>query len=352
MSTTFRTRQLQNERANDKRFIAQQSELAARMGAIVNGYAVGQDRTVPNLQQTRTKIKEAIWSQVLKPYHIGAGDNPFSGNQPRSAYARLLYDGIYEATKIQVERQVAIVRSATKGDDLVFQWLTGARSSMPVFEIGRNSYDPFHLFVDQRGYKLSDRVWQDAIDVRTRIDRLLDYHIAQGTSAVDIAELLEDYMTPGISKIKTNAPYGKEGSYATRRLARTEITAASGRATINASAANPFVDSIKWQLSASHTRERCTSGICDDNAKGGKEADGVYPIDGVPQYPAHPHDMCTLVPVVTKDSGELVDELRADIQARNPRARQLQGVFNTAWLTNALLNEGLDFILARIGAGV
>jgi len=350
MSATFRSRQLRNERTQDQRFIAQQRDIAARMGAIVNGYAVGQDRTVPNLQRTRTIIKEAIWSQVLKPYHIGQGDNPFSGNEPRSTYARLLYDGIYEATKIQVERQAAIIRNVTRNDDMVYRWLTGARPTTPVFEVRQNSYDPFHLFVDQRGYKLSDRVWNNAIDVRTRIDRLLDYHIAQGTSAVDIADLLEDFMTPGAKLIKTNAPYGKEGSYATRRLARTEITAASGRATVNASAANPFVDDIKWQLSASHTRERCSSGICDDNAAGGKDGDGVYAIDKVPQYPAHPHDMCVLIPVVNKDSATLVKELRADIQAQNPRARELQGVFNMNWLTNALMNEGLGAVIEKIKA--
>lgn len=335
----------------DKRFVEEQRGLAQRIGVIVQRYASGADKVVPNLQRTRTEIKNVVWSQILKPYYIGNGDDPFNGAEPRSQYARLLYEGIQGSTQISVEQQAAIVQKVTRDDDLVYRWLTGPRSQTPILEIGRGEYDPFHLFVDQKGYRLSDRVWNSAIDVRTRIDRLLDYHIAQGTAAVDIADLLEDFLTPGAGKIKTNSPYGIEGNYAARRLARTEITAAAGRSTVNASKVNPFVDEIKWTRSnnASKLEKKCE--VCADNANGGKDKDGVYQIDKVPQYPAHPHEMCTLSPVVNQSSDELVAELRRDIQARNKRSNEIKGMFSVEWLTNTLMTRGLSEVLALAGVG-
>lgn len=348
MAQTYHSRQLRHERNIESRFDTQAEAMGAGVSAIVNRYAQGVDRVVPNLRTVKARIKAQVWGEVLKPYHIGNGDDPFDGSTPQSTYARLLYDGIYGSTEIQVERQKAIVQNVTRNDDLVYRWLTGSRPHSPVFEIERGLYDPFHTFVDPNGYTLSDKVWRNAIEVRNRIDKLLEYHIAQGTSAVEIAELLEDFLTPGAGAIKTNTPYGTSGNYATRRLARTETTAAAGRATIAASEVNPFVDGIQWRLSVSH---KCCD-ICDVYAAGGENADGVYTIDNVPQYPAHPNDMCSLLPVVVKNSAALVEELRQGIQAATPQARNVQGLFNTSWLTNALLNVGLGGILEQIGLGV
>lgn len=348
MAQTFRSRQIRHEQAMDNRFIAEHRVLAGDVARIVFRFATkqgenGNGRIVPNLRQTRDRLKTAVWEQVIRPYYIGNGADPFNSDQPQSPFARLLYDGIAGNTRIQAERQAAILRSAVK-DETVYRWLTGPRPFTAVTELGRGVYEPFHQFVDPKGYRLSDRIWRDAVDARSRIDRLLDYHIAAGTGAVDMAELLEDFLTPGAKIIKTNAPYGTEGSYAARRLARTEITAAAGRATVNASAANPFVDSIKWTLSGSHSKPD----ICDQNAAGGDNGDGVYPVNGVPAYPGHPHCLCTLSPVVTKTSADLVADLKLQIQAGMPEARRMQGIFNIEWLVGALLSGVIGDVLERI----
>lgn len=332
----------------DRRFVSEQRELAQRIGAMVQRYAVAaddgsQERIVPDTRRTRNELRAAVWREVLKPYYIGAGDDPLPDDSPRSPYATLLRDGVYGAILIQAERQAALINRHVR-DETVVQWLTGPRPFHAVTE-QRGTYDPWHEWVDPNGYRLSDRIWQTSANSRAQIDRMLNYHISRGTSADRLAELLEDYMTPGSNLIRTRTPYGREGSYAARRLARTEITAAAGRGTINAAEANPFVGWIQWTLSPSHG---CCD-VCDDNARGGGHGDGTYPIDQVPPYPAHPHCMCTLVPVPAGNTADLVTSLRDEIRASTPRARLLQGLFNPAILAGLMLSGRLNDILERLG---
>lgn len=150
-------------------------------------------------------------------------------------------------------------------------------------------YDALHLFVDRDGYRLSDRIWRADQRTRNRIDELLAHEVRQGTAAVDIAKLLEQFLIPGREQIRTTKPYGRDGSYDALRLARTEITAAAGRATMGAAAANPFVNAVAWRLSGSHPDGidcDCEQNAVDESAGLGP---GVYPLDKVPRYPAHPH---------------------------------------------------------------
>ena len=321
----------------DSRFTEEHRALAQAVGRIVTRHAVLPDLTVPNTRERRASIRAAVWGLALRPYYLGTGDDPFVNGRPQSPYAQYLYDSIEGSTRIAVQQQIAFTRRLVN-DETVWRWLTGERSFVQEYGV----YEPFHAWVDPNGYVLSDRVWRAAADVRARIDRLLDYHIAQGTSAVRIAELLEDFLTPGARLISTRTPYGREGSYAARRLARTEISAAAGRATVNASIANPFVGGIQWRLSASHKGHD----ICDEHASGGQNGDGVYVPDKLPTYPAHPHDLCALLPVPIGDTAALVAELRAGIA--NGRRSPLQGILNENWLVGAILSGAIGEIAERL----
>jgi hypothetical protein len=346
MAATYDSQRLRQLRQMDQRLTAEHRALARNVAALVQLSAVnraGQDATVPNTARARADLKSAIWQRVVKPYYIGGSDDAFRDEQPASPYARLLYDGVSGAVRIQVERQAKLLSQQVK-DRNVLAWLTGQRPRIITEQ--RGIYEPFHRWVDPNGYRLSDRVWTAAIDVRTRIDRLLDYEIGRGTSATRIASLLEDYLTPGAALIHTNTPYGKEGSFAARRLARTEITAASGRATVNASIANPFVQGIRWALSASHRPEKADQ--CDYNAHGGINGDGVYTPDSVPRYPNHPHCMCALVPVPAGDTAALVEQLRTEIRQNSRRARALQGLLNVEFLHQAIMTGLISDLLEQI----
>lgn len=333
MAQTFNSRRLRHERDIDERFLREHRVLARNIGRLVLARAIASTEPLQNTRQLRERLKRDVWSRVLKPYYIGPGDDPFDGPRPLSPFASLLRDGVEGNIRIQVERQLALLRRIVN-DDRLYRYLTGPRPISPITEQRAGTfYDPFHRFVDPNGYRISDRVWRDAIDVRSRVDRLLDYHISRGTAAVDIAEELEGFLTTGARLTKTRTPYGTKGSYAARRLARTEVTAAAGRATINSSIANPFVTGIRWALSASHP---CCD-ICDDYAAGGPNGDGVYPPEEVPSYPAHPHDLCNLQPVATGDRAQMIEQLRADIAAARPQARRMRGLFNPDFLVQALL---------------
>jgi hypothetical protein len=336
MPPTFNSRRLRLQREMDARLAEDHRNLARWIAGLVFRAATQRgaegESIVPNLRSARADLKNTVWEQALKPYYVGTQNDPLKGIVPQSPYARLLVDGIEGQIRIQAERQVAFLQKTVK-DQRVLNWLTSPRSIRPATrEFG--AYDAFHQWIDPNGFQLSDRIWRASIDVRSRINRFLDYHIAAGTSAVRMAALLEKFLTPGGAESKTRTPYGTEGSFAARRLARTEIAAAAGRATVNASIVNPFVEGVQWTLSASHGKPD----ICDDNASGGPNGDGVYAPDQVPPYPAHPHDLCNLQPVAVGNVSDLVAQLRSDIQARNTQAFDLQGAFNLEFMVGALLS--------------
>lgn len=357
MAVTFDSQRLRIQRQAEQQLDRDHTALARNIATLVLLAATGRndagDPVLPLSRVGRDRLKTAIWEQVLKPYYVGSGTDPLRGATPQSPYARLLVEAITQTTRVQVARQVAVVQRllANRAPD-VLQWLTGPRPLSPVREL-RGVYDPYHQWVDPNGYRLGDRIWRTSIDVRARVDRLLDYHIARGTSAVQIADLLEPYLTRQALQRRTLTPYGTEGSYAARRLARTEITAAAGRATINSSIANPFVNGVQWRLSARHPK----IDICDDYARGGQNGDGIYAPDQVPPYPPHPHCLCALLPVVTQDVNALIGSLRQDIQAARSnlfasvgarRARSLQGILNAEFLTQAILGGYLGEALAQL----
>lgn len=392
---------LRHQKAVDARLTAAHRRVAEQMALVVMA-AAGSDGKIANTLLVREAVRLAMWERAIKPFYIGAESDALVGDDPQSPFAKLLVEGITQATRIEAERHAALVRSVCP-DKQVVAWLLGDRPSgivsvpagsplgailrpavagvalKPIRDtLGglrgvdgridreraklalvkpRGQYDAFHLFVDPGGHRLSDRIWNTGVEVRARVDRLMEYHIAQGTSAVDIAKLLDPFMTPGGRIAKTKTPYGSEGSYAARRLARTEVTAASGRAVMAASAANPFVGGVQWRLSGSHREPD----QCDVNAHGGPNGDGIYAPENVPRYPNHPHELCSLLPVPVGTTDDLVASIKADIAAAkaglidavggpaSERGLRLQGLLNPKRMTKALLDGTLD---TTIGAAV
>lgn len=368
MAQTWESRRLAHERAMYDRLEREITGLADPLTRLITRYATERDASgaaiIPDTRRTREDITRANWLEVVKPYYIGAGVNPLDGSTPQSPFMRLIVDGITGAIQIQAERQIVIVEKLAS--PVVRDWLTGprpfnqrelhsqsdlriqrelhARSAVPNGTTGaivreqrrparKPWYDPFHLFVNPNGYRLSDNGWRSAIEARTAIDRLLDQGIVNGTPAVELAKQLEPFLWPGARRVRTKTPYGTDGSYWARRLARTEITAAGGRSLINASLVNPYVTGIKWNLSLSHP---CCD-ICDDYAAGGEN--GIYAKDALPGYPAHPHELCYLTPETASASeARAINSLwEARITARTPEAVAMRGAFNLDWLVSALV---------------
>lgn len=169
-------------------------------------------------------------------------------------------------------------------------------------------YEPAHTWVDPNGYTLSRRIWRNSQEMRLRLDQMLTDGILGGRGALELARDLEAFLRPRRT-LRTTKPYGSNASFYAMRLARTEITRAYGAVTLAAAEANPFVSGIDWKLSLSHPRMDICDALATISMEGARLKDpyGVY---DVPRYPAHPHDLCVLLQVVTEKADDVIRYLR------------------------------------------
>ena len=187
-----------------------------------------------------------------------------------------------------------------------------------------DALDETRSWVDPNGYRLSDRTWLAGQNVRQAIDGTLREAIVTGESPLLTARKLEQWLSPTWAprrdetgklvagqpkQVVTQTPgLAGRGSYAARRLARTEVTRAHGKATIAAAGRNPFTRGVRWTLSAGHKdSDTCDRYASHDEGLGR----GVYPARDVPSYPQHPMERCTLAPAPVEDPDEVIAALRS-----------------------------------------
>ena len=196
----------------------------------------------------------------------------------------------------------------------------------PVAQFGRAQragyFDDTRSWVDPNGYKLSDRLWFAREDLRRNLDAMIVESLRTGEDAIKTSKRIERFLNPRYAPIRdargriirdkrkgvyTGTPRDGMGSFPARRLMRTEVTRAHGKATIEA--AKKLGNAIRWSLSGSHPK----ADKCDENAQGssrGINVPGVYRIADVPAYPNHPQDLCHLQHWALKSDDDLVAELR------------------------------------------
>jgi len=86
--------------------------------------------------------------------------------------------------------------------------------------------------------------------------------------------------------------------YNAKRIARTEMATAAHNAVINTTIEDPLIIGYLWRLSAGHKDTGC---LCNINASVNMGLGlGVWTKETVPRKKPHPHCMCSLIPVVTK----------------------------------------------------
>ena len=370
MAQSYRGRFISILAANERRMKALFTDLAnALIGELTR--RAGPDGTIP--RSAWPDVQTAVGARVTAFFvgRIGSGQRaPFDVLQdgtvyPFSPYAQALWQAITDAVHVPVEQEATLMRRVIPPDVVaVMRGATGdpfvaakAQVREQVFRPNPLArYDAPHLWVDPNGYTLSERIWNTAGDTRRRLDAMLEDGIRRGRGvlnletggATGLARDLEQFLIPGRSLKRTRAPYGIDASFDAMRLARTEITRAHGQATQVAAAMNPFVEGIKWNLSGSHPRPD----ICDDYARGGPNGDGIYPLNEVPNYPAHPHDRCFLTPVsIPAEQREAIfDELRADVRSARAELVRLIGPLLVEQYTDLLLRGGLQTTRATVEA--
>lgn len=159
----------------------------------------------------------------------------------------------------------------------------------------------------KQGYRLSDRLWKMGVETRQTIDDVIRAGMKEGKDALKIAQDLERYLNDSAKSMTlydksgrvvhrmnmTKAPRNGWGNVSARRLARTEITRMHGVATIEAAKKIPGIKGIRWALSNRHMKQD----ICDELSQrdGDGLGPGVYAVDNVPNYPAHPNCLCCLI---------------------------------------------------------
>ena len=166
------------------------------------------------------------------------------------------------------------------------------------------------------GLHLSERIWNASEKSRDAMRAIVTAGV--GEDAVTVARALETYVRKGAAVTTAHYPQMLErmGSrippnidYNALRLARTELTAAYGEATIGAAKASPGIKKVRWVLSNTHPR----TGICDSYASGG-DGRGVYDAKDCPLAPAHPNCLCTIQPA-PEDPEEMAKRLKAWLNA-------------------------------------
>jgi hypothetical protein len=357
MAESYRAQFLKVLRENEAAMTGLFRGLADRVTALIVRSAGGDGNIQPGREKS---LREAIGGEVtslfLTPSGTGlaAFEVSFAGKvTPRSRYMRTLWAGIEAATFVGVDRHAAMMRRALRDEPELLRRLQRARQN--PFQAGRRtqemalfranplaSYEAAHTWVDPRGYRLSDRLWQISGDTRRRIDLLLAEGIAEGRSAINLAKDLEDLLIPGRELLRTNRPYGRDASFDALRLARTEITRAHSEADLIAANMNPFVEGLVSVLSGSHPK----ADICDDYAAESEAQ--PWPKDSPPaRIPYHPQCLCYWR-WVTAEKPETVRKAMRRQAAENDPFFDLVGPLLIGQLVRMLLGEeGIGLAVVR-----
>lgn len=140
---------------------------------------------------------------------------------------------------------------------------------------------------------LSRQVYRSRALAQGWVDNLVNIGIGRGLTARELAREVKQHIRPDT----------RGGTaYAALRLGRTEINNSFHTAAVLSTVDKPWVSSMSWNLSGSHTDED----ICDKLAKEDRFGlgEGMFPREQVPQKP-HPQCFCYVVPKM-QDEDEFV----------------------------------------------
>jgi hypothetical protein len=298
----------------------------------------GEKRLIPQ-SAARGLIVRA--GDTLERFYVGADFRHAFGSDgvtPLSPYAEALNKALALATWHAVEPHARLMQERLPED--LQRWLMTAQEATNPLA----NYNAPHTWI-QGGYSLSDRIWKSGFEARAKLDAYLTDSIRAGTSALDMAQELEQFLLPSGDGLKvTNKPYGTKANYAGMRLGRTEISAAHTQASLAAAWANPFVDMVDIARSKSGDP---TCPICPQFATIGINGERLrepYRLNEVETPPYHGHCMCTPIPIVTASTDDVVTQLR---DAFNLGQRPPLTPVNTMTFVRRLLGSYLASLLFR-----
>ena len=169
---------------------------------------------------------------------------------------------------------------------------------------------PMHRWQDERGYRLSDRIWEASLRTRMKVDALIADAIRTGNSAENLANRLEQFLLPSRAPLRTNKPYGRDASYDAMRLARTEITRAVNQASFISGYLNPYTSGfdVARSFNGDPQCKICPQHATIDMAGNRVKPPYSYETGMIPPY--HPHDKCNIRHVMRDSQETVTNELR------------------------------------------
>ncbi len=164
-----------------------------------------------------------------------------------------------------------------------------------------------------KGLNLSDRIWEKARTARGAMGDIIQEAIVQGEHPTKVAEMLQRYVRDGAGTLVAEYPnmmkrlsVPDDLSYEALRLARTEMASAFGEGVKQGAELNPSNLGIQWSLSnAGNACDVCKKNATNEEAGLGP---GIYLLENLPDYPAHPNCLCVLSEIV-EDTDTFIDRL-------------------------------------------
>lgn len=197
--------------------------------------------------------------------------------------------GIYHASELAVNQQID--REFLMG--MPFNAIRQYEEAMFF-----SAYQSAEDIISRRtnGFNLSERIYRNGQATVMQVGKIIDTGLATQQSAREIAASVRKHFSPSV-------PGGS--SYASMRLARTEINNAHHDTTVRLAEAQPWVLGFKWNLSGSHPKpDICNQYADDDHDNMGA---GVFAKGNVPSKP-HPQCLC-YVTVQQPDREEFLNKL-------------------------------------------
>lgn len=325
-------------------------QMVNEMTAVIARYATGEDQAVP-----RNRHDDLVEDVLLihRRYFIGeTGRKSFDENELAiTPYAKILQRWYVYAVVGAVKVDRAWMKRSIPKD--VYQWLAGTykRRIQPVEETSvREAVNPYarrpdedgdayrvrlikdlHIvhdnplaeidpsrrwvpwlrWQDEKGYRLSNRLWRGEARTREKIDAILMRELRNNMGSLKLSRLLEQILLPERKGVKTNKPYGTRASFDAMRLARTEIARAYNQAAYTSALINPYVNQIDVARSANGDK---TCPICPQHATidgSGNRIRPPYDQNTAHVGPFHPHCLCRVLPVPTDSPETITQNIRA-----------------------------------------
>lgn len=221
--------------------------------------------------------------------------------EPISPFMRILWATMRDSAQLAAEQHAAFLRRQFEGQPEFLRQLERARLSFvsneamsAASEHGAEflaDFAPPHLYPRADGRVLEERIRMAAVDHSTKTTGLMRELLAEGATLTVIAATLRRFFKPD-ELLPRGGLYGTTGVNRAMAIARSEPVFAFGLTQRIGAIFNPFVKYAVVRRSSDGAKP-CP--ICDPMV-------GTYPADDYPVPGFHPHCVCRVDFVTSKDA--------------------------------------------------